>query len=91
MAGNKGMFTKLWAYISFTLVIGVIIFLFVYVFVNGADAITIEFITQAPRGAILGMEGGIWPAIAGSFCFTTLAVILGGITAIASALYIVFY
>ena len=91
MAGNKGILTKLLAYISFTLVIGVIIFLFVYVFVNGADAITIEFITQAPRGAILGMEGGIWPAIAGSFCFTALAVILGGIPAIASALYIVFY
>ena len=52
MVGNKGMFTKLWAYISFTLVRGVRIFLFVYVFGNGADAITFEFITQAPRGAI---------------------------------------
>lgn len=69
----------------------VIVFLFVYVGIQGAGTISWEFLTQPPRGAILGLEGGIWPAIAGSLCFTLTAVVLGGIPAVAWALYLVFY
>lgn len=87
----KGKMTKLWAYVSIALVVASILFLFVYVFIRGAGTITWEFLSQPPKGAILGMEGGVWPAIVGSICFTAVAIVLGGIPAIAAALYIVFY
>ena len=87
----KGKMTKLWAYVSIALVVASILFLFVYVFIRGAGTITWEFLSQPPKGAILGMEGGVWPAIGGSLCFTAVAIVLGGIPAIAAALYIVFY
>ena len=87
----KGKMTKLWAYVSITLVVASILFLFVYVFIRGAGTITWEFLSQPPKGAILGMEGGVWPAIVGSLCFTAVAIVLGGIPAIAAALYMVFY
>ena len=87
----KGRMTKLWAYVSIALVVASILFLFVYVFIRGAGTITWEFLSQPPKGAILGMEGGVWPAIVGSLCFTAVAIVLGGIPAIAAALYIVFY
>ena len=87
----KGKMTKLWAYVSIALVVASILFLFVYVFIRGAGTITGEFLSQPPKGAILGMEGGVWPAIVGSLCFTAVAIVLGGIPAIAAALYIVFY
>ena len=87
----KGKMTKLWAYVSIALVVASILFLFVYVFIRGAGTITWEFLSQPPKGAILGMEGGVWPAIVGSLCFTAVAIVLGGILAIAAALYIVFY
>ena len=87
----KGKMTKLWAYVSIALVVASILFLFVYVFIRGAGTITWEFLSQPPKGAILGMEVGVWPAIVGSLCFTAVAIVLGGIPAIAAALYIVFY
>ena len=87
----KGKMKKLWAYVSIALVVASILFLFVYVFIRGAGTITWEFLSQPPKGAILGMEGGVWPAIVGSLCFTAVAIVLGGIPAIAAALYIVFY
>ena len=40
---------------------------------------------------VLGSEGGIWPAIAGSLYFTGAAVVMGSIPAVAVALYQVFY
>ena len=87
----RGKGLRIWALISFRLVMAVIVFLFVYVGIQGAGTISWEFLTQPPRGAILGLEGGIWPAIAGSLCFTLTAVVLGGIPAVAWALYLVFY
>lgn len=82
---------KLWAYASMALVLAVIVFLFGYVFFQGKDVITWEFLSAAPSGSVLGSEGGIWPAIVGSVCFTLTAVVLGGIPAVATALYLVFY
>lgn len=89
--GWRGHLTRLWAYGSMVLVAGVVVFLFGFVFYEGSSVISWEFLTQAPRGAVLGEEGGIWPAIAGSLCFTATAVVLGGIPAIATALFLVFY
>lgn len=89
--GWRGHLTRLWAYGSMVLVAGVIVFLFAFVFYEGSSVISWEFLTKAPSGAVLGEEGGIWPAIVGSLCFTATAVVLGGIPAIATALFLVFY
>lgn len=87
----KARLVKYWAYLSMGLVTAIILFLFGYVFYQGADTISWEFLTQAPSGAVLGEEGGIWPAIVGSLFFTATAVVLGSIPAVATALYMVFY
>ena len=89
--GWRAKLTKCWAYGGMLLVLGVILFLFLYVFCEGASTISWEFLTQPPRGAVLGEEGGIWPAITGSFAFTLTAVVLGGVPAIATALFTVFF
>ena len=83
--------TKIWAYLSIFLVGAVIAFLFAYIFYRGSSVISWDFVSQSPSGAVLGSEGGIWPAIAGSIWFTAVAVILGGVPAIATAIYTVFY
>lgn len=82
---------KLWACLSIDLVLGVIAFLFLFVLIQGFDAISWEFLTQPPRGAVLGEEGGVFPAIVGSLCFTGTAVLLAAPPAVATALYVVFY
>ena len=85
-----GRLVKIWAWIGILLVLGVVAFLFLYIFIQGADVISWEFLSQPPRGVVLGSEGGIWPAIAGSFCFTATAVVLGGFPAVATALFVVY-
>lgn len=87
----RAVLTKIWAYASMTLVVCIILFLFGYVFYRGAGTISWEFLTEAPKGAVLGEEGGIFPAIVGSLCFTATAIVLGGVPAIATALFMVFY
>lgn len=82
---------KAWACVSIALVLSVIAFLFLFVFVQGFDSISWEFLTQPPRGAVLGEEGGIFPAIVGSLCFTGMAILLAAPPAVATALYVVFY
>jgi phosphate transport system permease protein len=47
------------------LVVLPVVFIIVYMFINGAPALSWEFITSAPRMA--GKEGGILPAIVGTF------------------------
>ena len=87
----RNMLVKIWAYGGMLITAGLIFFLFTYVFYKGSGTISWEFLSQPPKGAVLGEEGGIWPAIAGSLCFTGTAVVLGGIPAVACALYLNFY
>lgn len=86
-----GTFTKIWAYAGISAVCAAVLFLFGYIFSQGAGTISVEFLTEAPKGLVLGEEGGIWPAIAGSLCFTGTAMVLASVPAAASALYLVFY
>lgn len=86
-----GTLTKFWAWFSTGLVFLIIVFLFGYVFDHGAENISVDFLTQAPKGMVLGSEGGIWPAIAGSLWFTGMAVLMGSIPAVAVALYQALY
>ena len=82
---------KLWATISAGFVFGVILFLFGYVFWKGAGSISLEFLTGKPKGVILGTEGGIFPAIIGSLCFTGVAVVTASALGISTAVFHVFY
>lgn len=87
----RGLLVRAWAWLGMGLACGSIVFLFAFVFANGASTISWEFLSEAPSGAVLGEEGGIWPAIAGSIWFTVTAVVIGGIPALATAVYMVFY
>ena len=75
-----GTLTRFWAWLSTALVGLIILFLFGYVFEHGAGNISLEFLTQSPKGMVLGSEGGIsgLPSIAlGLFSYTVLVRDLG--------------
>lgn len=91
MKTSKGLLMRLWAALGILTAVGAVVFMFAYVFYKGASCISWEFLTLPPSGAVLGEEGGIFPAITGSLCFTLTAVALGGVPAIATAMYIVFF
>lgn len=78
---------RLWASASFALVCGIVLFLFGFVFAQGAPCISWEFLTEPPAGAVLGTEGGIFPALAGSAWFTGIALALAGPLALGCALW----
>lgn len=87
----KTNLVKYWAILSCALVVGIILFLFGYIFVKGAGAVTWEFLTASPGGLILGTEGGIFPAIVGSLYYTGIACVFAAILGISAAVYHVFY
>ena len=87
----KTKLVKLWATLTAALTFGAVFFLFAYIFVKGASAITWTFLTEAPQGTVLGTEGGILPAILGSLAYTAIAVLFSAILGIGTALYQVFY
>ena len=88
---RAGMVVRIWAVASVVITFAAIVFLFGYVFVRGASTVSWELLTQPPRGMVLGQEGGIAPAIAGSIAFTACAVVMGGIPAIACALFVTYF
>lgn len=88
---KKIFFIRLWATISCLLVFGIVFFLFAYVFGKGIGSISLEFLTQGPKGTVLGTEGGIFPAIVGSLFYTIIAVLFASVLGIGTALYQVFY
>ena len=87
----KSLLLKIWAGLSFLLTVGVILFLFLFVFIKGFGVISWEFLTDVPRGAVIGTEGGILPAILGSLCFTLVAIIFASLLGVGGAVYQVFY
>lgn len=87
----KVMLVRLWAATACVLTFGTILFLFAYIFINGAEAITWEFLTESPKGMIIGTEGGILPAIVGSAWYTGIACLFGAVLGICTAIYQVFY
>lgn len=87
MMRKKSVLIWLWAACSCLLVLGTVLFLFVYVFEKGMGAVSWEFLTQGPKGTVLGTEGGIFPAIAGSFWYTLIAVFFGSVLGFGTALF----
>ena len=82
---------KIWAVAACALTLGTIFFLFAYIFYHGAEAITWEFLTESPKGMVLGTEGGILPAIVGSAWYTGIASAFGAVLGICTAIYQVYY
>lgn len=82
---------KIWAIISFIIIIFAIIFIFAFIFFKGFRSINMNFIFSNPAGIILGKEGGIFPAIVGSIYTSFISCIISSIFGISSAIYLVFY
>lgn len=88
---RKVRLVQAWAVLSAAAVFGVILYLFLYIFCRGAGAISWQFLTDVPRGLVIGTEGGILPAIVGSLYYTLIAAAFASLLGIATALYQVFY
>lgn len=82
---------KIWAIISFIIIIFTIVFILAFIFLKGIHSINIDFIFSNPSGIVLGKEGGIFPAIIGSIYTSFISCIISSIFGISSAIYLVFY
>lgn len=88
---KKEIFYRGLAYISGTLVFFLVGFLFLYIFFKGYKVINLNFLLDVPQGMVLGQEGGIAPAIIGSFLSTFIACGVAGFFGIFTSIYLVFY
>ncbi len=68
------------------LVIGILLFILYDIFSKGAGAVTWEFITDKPRKGMT--EGGIWPAIVGTFWVSLVTVIFSVPIGMFTAIYL---
>lgn len=82
---------KIWAIISFIIIIFTISFILTFILLKGFHSINIDFIFSNPSGIVLGKEGGIFPAIIGSIYTSFAACIISSILGISSSIYLVFY
>lgn len=82
---------KIWAWGSGLLVIFLVVYIFGYILWRGYSSISWEFLTDVPRGMILGTEGGVAPAIVGSFLSTGIGCTVAGFFGICTGVYLVFY
>lgn len=82
---------KIWAIISFIIIIFTISFILTFILFKGFHSINIDFIFSNPSGIVLGKEGGIFPAIVGSIYTSFAACIISSILGISSSIYLVFY
>lgn len=88
---KKEIFYRGLAYISGALVFFLVGFLFLYIFFKGYKVINLNFLLDVPQGMVLGQEGGIAPAIIGSFLSTFIACGVAGFFGIFTSIYLVFY
>ncbi|MDO4842241.1 MAG: phosphate ABC transporter permease subunit PstC [Phoenicibacter congonensis] len=91
MSKAGGSFVHVLSLTGIAIAIGLLIFTFGYCFVEGYSYISWEFLTTSPSGAVLGEEGGIYPAIIGSLMFVLVSVVLAFPLSCAFALYQVFF
>jgi phosphate transport system permease protein len=70
-------------------VIGLLLFIILYILVRGLPVISLEFLTEIPRN--MGREGGISSTIAGTFLVTGLAIIIVIPFGIGTAFYLAEY
>ncbi len=75
--------------IAAAVVIVPIFLVILFIFINGIQAISWEFITQPPRNGMT--EGGIWPAILGTILLTIVTAIVVMPFGIGAAIYLAEY
>ena len=73
------------------LIAGVTIGIFVYLFYQGREVLSLQFFVDRPRGLPLGTDGGIFPALVGSLYLGVLSGGIAGILSILGAAFLVFY
>lgn len=73
---------KLFFFMTASILVGIIVFLII----KGAGVISFDFILKMPENSMT--EGGIFPAILGTFYLVTLSVIFSAIPGIACAIYL---
>lgn len=80
-------------FIVFTIGIFLFLFLslFVDLFIKGSGFLDFEFIFGSPKGMPPGKEGGIFPAIIGTFITFILSSLISAALAIMTAIYVRFY
>lgn len=69
----------------------IIAMIFVIIFAKSGSSITLNFLTDKPGGFPIGSEGGIFPAIIGSLCFTLLAICFASFFSLTVSIYLEFY
>lgn len=78
-------------WLSGLLMLLLLLVIFAYLFLKGAKVLSLEFITQSPKGLLLGIEGGIFPAITGTLSLVTIATTCATIPALLTAIYLAEY
>ncbi len=86
-AAEKVIKVILW--LSGLLTFSILATILIYIISRGLSKINIEFLTQLPRR--MGMEGGIYPAILGTFYFTAVTILIAAPMGIATAVYLTEY
>ena len=81
----------LYSLLSFLLIFSALLFFFLYIFHKGYKVISPSFLLEAPKGMVLGEEGGIFPAITGSLAFSLTALVLSGLPSLFTSIFMVFY
>ena len=81
----------LYSLLSFLLIFSALLFFFLYIFYKGYKVISPSFLLEAPKGMVLGEEGGIFPAITGSLAFSLTALVLSGLPSLFTSIFMVFY
>lgn len=82
---------RLWLSASVFLVIASLCVILGYIFIQGGNELSLSFLTDMPQGFPLGVEGGIRPAIVGSFWFTAIACAFASFLALPTAIFLAFY
>jgi len=85
--------TQIIAYVGLLIctifVISILLFIILFVFKNGINSITWEFLTHPTEA--MGREGGIFPSIIGTLFLTLVAIIIATPLGVGSALYLTEY
>lgn len=77
------------SFVAAAIVIIPIFLVIIFIFINGVQAISWEFLSQAPRNGMT--EGGIWPAILGTILLTLVTAIVVMPFGIGAAIYLAEY
>jgi len=62
-----------------------------YLLYKGGSCLSLEFITTAPAGIPLGTEGGVFPAVKGTFYLVSIALATSAVPGIVTAVYLAEY